>query len=84
MGSGLVSKSCLTLVTQWTVVCQTPLSMGFSRQKYWNGCHFLLQGIFPTQELNPGFLHCSILQGKPNISIFKLPCSFWTWKNNGA
>ena len=22
------------------------------------GCHFLLQGIFPTQELNPGLLHC--------------------------
>ena len=21
-------------------------------------CHFLLQGIFLTQELNPGFLHC--------------------------
>ena len=22
------------------------------------GCHFLLQGILPTQELNPSFLHC--------------------------
>ena len=22
------------------------------------GCHALLQGIFPTQESNPGFLHC--------------------------
>ena len=22
------------------------------------GCHFLLQGIFPTQGLNPGLLHC--------------------------
>ena len=22
------------------------------------GCHSLLQGIFPTQELNPGLLHC--------------------------
>ena len=21
------------------------------------GCHFLLQGIFPTQELNPGLLN---------------------------
>ena len=21
-------------------------------------CHFLLQGIFPTQEFNPGLLHC--------------------------
>ena len=23
------------------------------------GCHFLLHGIFPTQGLNPGLLHCS-------------------------
>ena len=23
--------------------------MGFSRQEYWRGCHFLLQGIFPTR-----------------------------------
>ena len=22
-------------------------------------CHFLLQGIFPTQESNPGLLHCN-------------------------
>ena len=24
-------------VTPWTVVCQAPLSMGFSRQEYWSG-----------------------------------------------
>ena len=23
------------------------------------GCHFLLHGIFPTQGLNPGLLHCT-------------------------
>ena len=32
---GLVSKACLTLATQWTVACQAPLSMEFSRQEYW-------------------------------------------------
>ena len=31
---------------------QAPLSMGFSRQEYWSGCHFLLQGIFPNHTLN--------------------------------
>ena len=35
------------------VTCQAPLSMGFFRQKYWSGCHALLQGIFLTQGLNP-------------------------------
>ena len=31
LGGGLVTKSCLTLATLWTVACQAPLSMGFSR-----------------------------------------------------
>ena len=26
------------------------------------GCHFLLQGIFPTQGFNPGLLHCRQIQ----------------------
>ena len=36
----------------WTVARQASLSMEFSRQEYWSGCHFLLQGIFPTQGSN--------------------------------
>ena len=46
-------------VTLWTVACQAPLSMGFSRQEYRSGllCSFFLQGIFPTLELNPYLLH---------------------------
>ena len=43
-------------VTLWTVSCQVPPSMGFSRQGYSVGCHALLQGIFPTQVWNPGLL----------------------------
>ena len=45
-------------VTPWTVTCQAPPSMGFSRQEYWVGCHCLLQGIFPTQGSNLGLPHC--------------------------
>jgi len=30
-GGGLVSKSCPTLAIPWTVACQAPLSVGFSR-----------------------------------------------------
>ena len=36
-GSGLVAKSCLTLVTAWAVAHQAPLSMRFPRQEYWRG-----------------------------------------------
>ena len=39
-GAGLVTKWYLTLVTPLTVACQAPLSMGFSRQEYWNGLPF--------------------------------------------
>ena len=35
--------------TPSAAACQAPLSMEFSRQEYWSGCHFLLQGTFPTQ-----------------------------------
>ena len=41
-------QSCLTLATLWTVAYQAPLSMGFSRQEYWNGLLFPPPGIFPT------------------------------------
>ena len=37
-------------VTQWTAACQTPLSMGFSRQEYWSGLPF----PSPVDCPNPG------------------------------
>ena len=49
-GGGLVAQLCPILATPWTVACQSPLSMEFSRQEYWNGFHFLLQGIFQGRE----------------------------------
>ena len=36
VAGGLVEKSCLTLATPWTVACQSPLSLGFSRREYWS------------------------------------------------
>ena len=38
--------------TLWTVACEAPLSMRFSKQEYQSGCHAHLQGIFPTQGSN--------------------------------
>ena len=49
------SLSCVWLfVTPWTIQF-----MEISRPKYWSGYLSLLQGIFPTQGLNPGLPHCS-------------------------
>ena len=39
--------------TPRTAAYQAPPPVGFSRQEYWNGCHALLQRIFPTQGSNP-------------------------------
>ena len=58
-GGGSVTKSCPTLATPWTVACQLLCPFQDSPGKKTGvGCCFLLQGIFPTQELNPGLLFC--------------------------
>ena len=40
-------------VTLWTMGCQAPLSIGKNTGV---GCHALLQGILPTQGMNPRLL----------------------------
>ena len=60
----LVPKSCLTLVTPFTVACQAPLSVGFSRQEYWSGLPF----PSPKDLPNPG-----IRSGSPALQADSLP-----------
>ena len=43
--------------TPWTVAYQAP-PWDSSGKNTGVGCHFLLQGIFPTQGSNPGLPHC--------------------------
>ena len=54
------SLSCIQLfTTPWTVACQAPGSMGILQVRITGvGSLSLLQGNFPTQESNWGFLHC--------------------------
>ena len=48
-------------VTLRTVARQAPLSMGFPRPEYTGADgHFLLQGIFPTQGLNPSLSYWQV------------------------
>ena len=37
----------------WTVACQVPLSMGFSRQEYWSGLPFPSLGDLPNPGIEP-------------------------------
>ena len=74
---GLVTKSCPTLAIPWTVACQAPLSMGFSRQEYWRRLPFHSPGdlpdlgIKPACPVSPAWQADSLLLkslGKPKIS----------------
>ena len=55
----------------WTVACQTPLSMEFSRQKFWNELPFPPLGDSPDLEIEPmslalaGGFFTTVSPGKP-------------------
>ena len=46
-GGDLVAKSYPTLLILWTLACQAPLSMEFSRQVYWSGLRYPSPGDLP-------------------------------------
>ena len=56
------------LVTPWTVACQVPLSMEFSRQEYWSG----LPCPPPDDLSNPGIEPTS-----PALQVDSLPLNHW-------
>ena len=50
----MLSPSVVTnSVTPWTVACQVPLSLGFSRQEYWTGLPFPTPGDLPNPGIKP-------------------------------
>ena len=54
-------------VTQWTVACQAPLPMGFSRQEYWGGSPCPPPGDVP----HPGIETVSLMS--PTLQAGSLP-----------
>ena len=67
----LSSFYCVQLFAiRWTIACQAPLSIGFSRQEYWSGLsspppgYLTHPGIQPTLPLVP--------PGKLKIAIQKI------------
>ena len=47
----------------WTVACQAPPSMGFSRQEYWSGLPYLLPRDLPNPGMEPASLRSPLLAG---------------------
>ena len=76
----LTRFSCVWLfATLWTIACQVPLSMGFSRQEYWSGlpCPPPWETSWPRKS-NPHLMHWQVGSlplappGKPPTPI---PCA---------
>ena len=57
-GGDLVTKSCPTLETPWTVTCQAPLSMAFPRKEYYSRLPFPFPGDLSNPGIKPHLLHC--------------------------
>ena len=54
----------------WTVACQAPLSMGFSRQEYWSGMPCPTPGHLP----NPGIEPASLMSPELSDRFFTICC----------
>ena len=50
---GACFSHVLLFVIPWTVACQAPLSMGFSRREYWSGLPFPPPGNLPNAGIKP-------------------------------
>ena len=64
--------NCVQLfVTPWTVACQVPLSMEFSRQEYWSVLPCPPPGNLPNPGIEPSSpaLQASEPAGKPILSL---------------
>ena len=67
-----VCVTCSVFVTLWTVVHKAPLSMEFSRQKYWNGEPFPSPGDRPKPGIEPRSpaLQADSLLSEPPVKHF--------------
>ena len=72
-------RSCLTLCNPWTVACQTPLSMGFSRQEYWSGLPLAPQGGLPDPGIEPASLMSPALAGRFFTTSTTWEACYWLW-----
>ena len=49
-----MAKLCPTVVTPWTAAHQAPLSMGFSKQRYWSELTFPSPEDLTDPGIEPG------------------------------
>ena len=64
-------------MTSWTVACQAPLSMGFSRQEYLSGLSFPSLGNLLNPGIEPTFLMFPTLAAR----FFTTGATWETWEH---
>ena len=74
-GGRLVAKSCPTPATPWTVACQAPPSMGFSKQQYWSGLPFPSPIYSYTMYHNGNCMIIHVISNIMLISSFRMQTS---------
>ena len=67
------AQTFLILCDPWTVACQSPLAMKFSRQEYWSQLPFPTPGDPRNPGIEPAFLVSPALAGR--LFTIVLPCS---------
>ena len=85
----LLSSACMLshfshvqlFAAPWTVACQAPLSMVFSRQKYWSGLPCPPPGDLPNSGIEPMSLISPALAGSSlPLAASGYGCESWTIK----
>ena len=80
-----VTQLCLIFAIPWILACQIPLSMEFSRQKYWSGLLFPSPGDLPDPGIGPRSpaLQADSLpesQGLPGNSLGYFSDAYLNWR----
>ena len=84
MCAGMLSHfSCVQLfVTLWTIACQDPLSMGFSRQEYWSGWPCPPPGDLPELRTEPEALTSPALASRFFTTSGTLEALSFLWRKS--
>ena len=69
-------------VTPWTVACQVPLSMGFSRQEYWSGLPWSSPGDLSNPGIEPVSPATPALQATAFTNLSSLICAMRGWSDS--
>ena len=70
----IASVTSNSLRPPWTIASQAPMSLGFSRQKYWSGLSFPPPGDLPNSGIEPRSLMSPVL-----ASEFYHCCHLGSW-----